>query len=81
MMTLNELVRHLNIILGTNIQPTYTSARGGDIRRSRADVHLAKKLLGFQSGIDAREGLRRTVDYYRSVSASGDGPAARDQSE
>jgi len=64
-MTLNELVRHLNIVLGTDIRPVYAPARAGDIRRSQADIGLAEKLLGFRAGIDVREGLRRTVEHYR----------------
>ena len=64
-MTLNELVGHLNAILGTDIRPVYTSARVGDIRHSQADITLAEKLLGFRAGIEVREGLRRTVEYYR----------------
>jgi len=66
-MTLNELVRHLNAILGTDIGPLYSPARAGDIRRSQADISRAEKLLGFRAGIDVKEGLRRTVEYYRAV--------------
>ena len=66
-MTLNELVRHLNAILGTDLLPAYAPPRPGDIKRSQADVGLAEKLLGFRAGIDVREGLRRTVEYYRQT--------------
>ena len=64
-MTLNELVRQLNTIIGTDLQPTYAPSRMGDIRRSQADVSRAEKLLGFRAAIDVKEGLRRTVEYFR----------------
>ena len=66
-MTLNELLSHLNVILGTDIRPFHAPARAGDIRRSQADVSRAERLLGFQAKIDAKEGLCRTVEYYRNL--------------
>jgi len=70
-MTLNELVRLLNAVLGTDLPQAYAPARVGDIQRSQADVGLAEKLLGFKAGIDVQEGLRRTVEYFKSFAASG----------
>jgi len=66
-MSVNELVCHLNSILGTNIRPAYGPARLGDIRRSKADISRAEELIGFRAGIDVQKGLRRTVDYYRGL--------------
>jgi UDP-glucose 4-epimerase len=31
-----------------------------------ADIHLAGELLGYAPTVDFREGLRRTVEWYRS---------------
>ena len=39
--------------------------RAGDIRDSLADIGLARKLLGYEPRVDFREGLRRTVEWYR----------------
>jgi UDP-glucose 4-epimerase len=40
--------------------------RAGDIRDSLADIRLAGELLGYAPIVDFREGLRRTVEWYRS---------------
>jgi UDP-glucose 4-epimerase len=68
--TLLELVAALNKLLGTKIQAKHDDPRTGDIRDSQADVSEAKKCLGFEPKIDFVEGLRRSIDYYRSVSGS-----------
>jgi UDP-glucose 4-epimerase len=41
-------------------------ARVGDIHDSLADIRLAGELLGYVPRVDFREGLRRTVEWYRS---------------
>jgi len=64
--TLLELVAALNKLLGTKIQPKHDDPRAGDIRDSQADISEAKKCLGFEPKIDFVEGLRRSIDYYRS---------------
>jgi nucleoside-diphosphate-sugar epimerase len=64
--TLLEFVRLLNEILGTSIRPTFTAPRAGDILHSQADITEAMRDLKYQPGVDFREGLRRTVEWYRS---------------
>jgi nucleoside-diphosphate-sugar epimerase len=63
--SLNELVRELNKILNTNIEPVYTDPQPGDVKHSLADVSKAKELLGYEVKVDFKEGLRRTVDWFR----------------
>jgi UDP-glucose 4-epimerase len=69
--TLLELVAALNKLLGTKIQPKHDDPRPGDIRDSQADVSEAKKCLGFEPKVDFVEGLRRSIDYYRTVAGHG----------
>jgi len=64
--TINDLVAQLNSILGTDLAPIYTDERPGDIKHSRADIAKARDLLGFAPIVSFEEGLRRTVDWYRS---------------
>ncbi len=40
-------------------------SRSGDIRDSLADITLARELLGYEPRVDFRDGLRRTVEWYR----------------
>lgn len=63
--TLNETFEILCQLTGYRGQPAYAPPRAGDIRDSLADIRLAQELLGYQPRIDFREGLRRTVDWYR----------------
>lgn len=67
--TLNETFAILREIIGFRGEPAYLEPRAGDIRDSLADIRLAGDLLGYQPVVDFREGLRRTVDWYRSASS------------
>jgi UDP-N-acetylglucosamine/UDP-N-acetyl-alpha-D-glucosaminouronate 4-epimerase len=63
------LIRLLNELLGTAVQPTHAAARPGDVRESLADITLARKLLGYEPQVDFAAGLRRSIDYYRALLA------------
>lgn len=63
--TLNETFRILRELTGYSGDPAYAEPRSGDIRDSLADIHLAGDLLGYKPVVDFREGLKRTVDWYR----------------
>ena len=65
MITLNELVNKLNVILGKNIEPTYTNPQLGDVKHSMADISLARKVLGFEPRYDFEYGLRKTIDWFK----------------
>src|SRR5438067_11447133 len=45
--SLHELLRAMNQIVGTHIQPIYAAPRAGDGRRSQADISKAQRLLGY----------------------------------
>src|SRR5947199_1042202 len=45
--TVLELVRRLNEILGTRLEPSHGSARAGDVRHSQADITRARRDLGY----------------------------------
>ena len=64
--TLNQTFEILCGLTGYSGKPAYVDGRAGDIRDSLADIGLAGELLGYQPIVDFREGLRRTVDWYRS---------------
>jgi len=64
--TVNELVAILNEILGTNIEPVYEPPRTGDVRHSMASIEKAEKMLGYRPLVTFEEGLRRTVEWFKS---------------
>src|SRR5207302_1165114 len=63
--TLTETFAILKELTGFSGSPLYESARAGDIRDSLADIGLARDLLGYEPAVDFREGMRRTVEWYR----------------
>ncbi len=63
--TLNQIFQELRSLTGYKGNPAYAPPRAGDIRDSLADITLARELLGYTPQVDFREGLRRTVEWYR----------------
>jgi UDP-glucose 4-epimerase len=63
--SLNELLRVLNKLVGSDIQPIYKEARAGDVRDSQADISKAKALLGYTPRVSFEEGLRQTLEWCR----------------
>ncbi len=64
--TLNETFKLLQGITSYSGKPVYSAERGGDIKHSLADISAAQQDLDYQPKVDFEEGLRRTVDWYRS---------------
>jgi UDP-glucose 4-epimerase len=62
-----ELVASINRVLGTEFEPVFEPARAGDVRDSLADITAAREILGYEPTIDFDEGLRRSIEYYRSL--------------
>jgi len=62
-----DLVAAINRVLGTTIEPIFDPPRAGDVRDSLADISLAREALGYRPAIDFDEGLRRSIEYYRSL--------------
>ena len=67
--TLNDTFRILRELTGYKGEPAYGPARAGDIHDSLADIRLAGELLRYQPVVDFREGLKRTVQWYRPKDA------------
>lgn len=65
--SLLELIESINRVLGTKIEPIFADARAGDVRDSLADITAAREVLGYEPAIDFDEGLRRSIDYYRTL--------------
>jgi UDP-glucose 4-epimerase len=70
--SLLELIRALQHILGTNVEPVFKPSREGDVHDSQADIFKARQLLSFEPSTLFEDGLRKTVDWYqRARSAAG----------
>jgi UDP-glucose 4-epimerase len=64
--SLNELFTTLRTIIGGTMEPEYLPERAGDVRDSQADIGKAQQILGYAPVVTFQEGLRRTVDWYRT---------------
>lgn len=65
--TLNELLNELKQLTGrTDVVAEYRDPRVGDVRHSLADITMARELLGYESKVDLREGLKRTLDWWKT---------------
>jgi UDP-glucose 4-epimerase len=65
--TLNETFKLLQKLTSYSGSPVYGAERGGDIKHSLADISSAEKLLGYKPKVNFEDGLRQTVDWYRSA--------------
>lgn len=65
--TLLDILETLGELTGRRIQPEFRPERAGDIRSSKADIRRAQEAFGIRTLVDWREGLRRTLDFYRSL--------------
>ena len=68
--TLNQVFEILRGLTGYNGKPAYVEPRSGDIKHSLADIGRARELLGYVPQVDFREGIRRTVEWYKTTQPS-----------
>ena len=65
--TLNQVFEILRELTGYSGDPAYAEPRSGDIKHSLADISRARELLGYVPQVDFREGIRRTVEWYKNM--------------
>jgi nucleoside-diphosphate-sugar epimerase len=64
--TLNETFKLLQALTSYSGSAIYGAERGGDIKHSLADISSAEQHLGYKPKVSFEDGLRKTVDWYRS---------------
>ena len=64
--TLNHIWSLLQEFEGVRIDPVYGPPRAGDVRDSQADTTAAVRDLGHAPRFGLEEGLRRTLEWYRT---------------
>ncbi len=65
--SLNDLVAALRELTGAKVAARYADARPGEVKHSQADIGRARALLGYEPLVDLEDGLRRTLEWYRSA--------------
>lgn len=63
--TVTELFHIIAEELGSDLEPEYAPPRQGEVRNSVADVSAAREAFGYDPAIDVREGLKRSLSWYR----------------
>jgi nucleoside-diphosphate-sugar epimerase len=73
--SLNQLFEAMRRLIGADVKPQYGPSRAGDVQDSQADIRRAREILGYEPIVAFEEGLKRTVDWYRTIT-----PAAQTRS-
>jgi nucleoside-diphosphate-sugar epimerase len=63
--SVNQIIRQINELLGRNVKPRYVPERPGDVKHSLADITAARELIGYQPLVSFEDGLRRAIEWYR----------------
>jgi UDP-glucose 4-epimerase len=61
-----QLVEALNTLLGKSLKALHAETRAGDVRFSKADISRTRRDLGYVPDVAFEEGLKRTLDWYRT---------------
>jgi nucleoside-diphosphate-sugar epimerase len=64
--SLNHLFQTIRDVVGADVEPIYEAPRVGDVKDSQADIGKARRLLGYQPIVSFEEGLRQTIEWYRT---------------
>lgn len=64
--SLNQLIQKLGSIMGVSPAVNYLAPRTGDVRDSLAAIDLARRYLGYVPSVSVEEGLRRTVEAFKT---------------
>ena len=65
--TLNQTVAILRRATGYTGEVRYAAERSGDVKHSLADISRAKEGFGYEPLVDFREGIERTVAWYKAA--------------
>jgi UDP-N-acetylglucosamine/UDP-N-acetyl-alpha-D-glucosaminouronate 4-epimerase len=68
--SINSLLATIAELTGADPQPVHGPSRPGDVRRTHADVTRAHDILGYSPRTPLRTGLERTVEWFRSHTAT-----------
>ena len=71
--SLNQLFEEMRRLIGADVRPNYADSRAGDVRDSQADISKARTLLGYEPTVSFEDGLKKTVDWYRTAGAAAAG--------
>jgi UDP-glucose 4-epimerase len=71
--SLNQLWDVICDLVGVRLEARHESARIGDVRDSLASLVRAADVMGYESSVELREGLRQTIESFRKCVESRKG--------
>ncbi len=69
--SLNRLFSTMRDLVGTDVAVNYGATRSGDVKDSQADITRARTILGYTPIVSFEDGLRQTLEWYRSEATAG----------
>jgi UDP-glucose 4-epimerase len=66
--TIKSLVNLITHLMNYKGKVMFASPRPGDVKRHRADISMAKRLLGYSSRTGLETGLKKTISWYKRQS-------------
>jgi UDP-glucose 4-epimerase len=63
--SVNDIVRELKVILGSDLDAIHDPPRPGEVQRIYLDASRAKRVLGWTPKVSFGDGLKRTVEWTR----------------
>ena len=78
-MTMQELAEVVLDVTGSNSKIVYKDKLTDDPKLRRPDITKARKVLGWEPKVDLREGLTKTVAYFKNVRVNKNGHEKPDQ--
>jgi len=68
--TVNELWRQIESIVGVRLGAKHAPARAGEIKHSLASIERAREALGYAPLVAFEEAMRRTVQFYKTAASN-----------
>tara|TARA_Y100000310_G_scaffold338698_1_gene429155 strand:+ start:2701 stop:3648 length:948 start_codon:yes stop_codon:yes gene_type:complete len=62
---IRELLKIMETEIGKKAKVKYVDLPQGDVKSTYADISRAKEVLGWGPEVDIKEGVKRTIDWYR----------------
>jgi UDP-glucose 4-epimerase len=73
--TLNQTVEILRRATGYTGEVRYAAERSGDVKHSLADISRAKESFGYEPRVNFKEGIERTVAWYKTAAETANAHA------
>jgi UDP-glucose 4-epimerase len=63
--SVNQLFSEMKELTQYSKEAVYKPSRAGELMRSSLDVKKVEQKLGWKAGVDIREGLKKTIEFFR----------------